>query len=70
MEKISSRFIWTKEDAEGCIIIKPDLDKIQCGSCVHKGAFFECPQYGDEDGLIPDDIAYRGAVCPHYQPKK
>lgn len=51
-------------------ITKPDLDKIQCGSCVHKGAFFECPQYGDEDGLIPDDIAYHGAVCPHYQPKK
>ena len=53
MEKISSRFIWTNKDAEGCIIIKPDLDKIQCGSCVHKGPFFECPKYGDDDGLIP-----------------
>ena len=37
---------------------------------IPKGAFFECPQYGDEDGLIPDDIAYHGAACPHYQPKK
>ena len=35
-------------------ITKSDLDKIQCGSCVHKGAFFECPKYGDEDGLIPE----------------
>lgn len=70
MKNIFNRFTWTEKDIEACTVTYPNLDKIKCHSCIHRRQLFECLEYGDEDGLIPDDIAYHAAVCPHYQQKK